>query len=285
MMPQSWWQESLPLLAIRHDHLLYALFAFTSLHLASLRTGKYVDYVVASASYRDRAVRILPHYFSPDQLEPEQLEACFWSSCMIGLVHLAEHQLSPESQQLKGAKCMLLELARLWRGADNVGEMSGAVGGAFRHSNHYPESRRTTTDSPRPIDDEWSSTLSKAKERVENAFGLDLDTRGLYVGAIDDLGVAVHESTDQRTWAILSWIACLDNKILEVLAQDGGEAVGNIVATFVLLLYGPALHLIRDLWYIRDLGEKLVEELTPKIPLKDRKIIMVVNWAREQVCG
>lgn len=180
---------------------------------------------------------------------------------------------------------MLLELARLWRGADNVGEMSETVGGAFRHSNHYPESRRTITDIPRTIDDEWSSTLSKAKERVNNAFNIDLDTRGLCKGAIDDLEVAVHESPDQRTGAILSWIACLDNRILEILAQDEGATAENTVANFVLLLYGPALHLIRDLWYIQDLGEKLVEELTPKIPLKDRKVIMVVNWAREQVCG
>lgn len=74
----DWWQESFPVLATKHAHLLHAMLAFTALHMAYVQPREAAKYGVIAMSYRNKTIRVLPGLFGLDDLQAEEAEACFW---------------------------------------------------------------------------------------------------------------------------------------------------------------------------------------------------------------
>lgn len=280
MMSSAWWQETFPMLGARHEHLLYAVFSFTSLHIAHLRLMEAEQYTARATGYRDVVLKMLPALFSETDLGPEQAKALFWSSAFVGLISLAMYRhISPQERQTPTR--LLLELATLWKGAETVGEIHTALfwtpDGTDDYNAPIPKS------GPKAQHTAFDSILSSVRIslRDETGSGIEEHLLDRYVSAIDDLALAVRALESEGSFAgILSWPACLDKEILEHLSHSGDPSLNML-----FVIYGVALHIINDIWYIQDLGASLIQELTAAIPLSDKERVRLVNWAREQVCG
>ena len=267
------------MLAARHEHLLYAMFSFTSLHIAHLRPTEAAQYTTRATGYRDQALKILPALFSETDLGSEQAKALFWSSAFIGLISLAMYQqISPQDRQTPTK--LLLELATLWKGSDTVGSIHTASSWISDGTDHY--SVPTPISEPNAQYTAFHTLLSSVRNssRIQTGAGSEECLVDKYVAAIDDLGLAVSALESEGSFAgILSWPACLDKEILGYLSISGDSSV-----SILFVVYGVALHMMKDTWYIQDVGAGLVQELTAAIPLSDREKVRLVNFAREQVC-
>lgn len=273
-MPLSWWQESLPIIAFQHDHLLHALLSFTSLHVAYLRPAEAQAYVTLAEDYRQRTLirlaTILP------AIEHRQTEACFWSSIFVGMIALALPAVNGHEDV--SPKDLLLGLSTLWRGAGTVGKMSAAVTAVCD-----PASLSTTAPSvpmmPRLRDAELGLSFERLRECTLETDSTPAGMADKYVKAIADMAKACSTLEAQGfAGSILAWFPCLDQSVLEAMVSV------DVETNLILIFYGVVLHKLKNIWYISSLGLKLVEQLTPKIPLTCLIRVRLVNWARERVC-
>lgn len=285
-MSSAWWQEQAPLLATRYDHLLHSLFAFASLHIASLRPAEAGTYVAISAQYRDRALQTLAHQFARSQrMEAERADVWFWSSSIIGMIHLAEYHQKAIAER-PAPTALLLKLTDLWRGANNIAKLTERLGDMRSHPNVRPMVARAEDQATESTDRQLKDVTSRTKTILRFSDIFDADFKRTCITALDNLLKAVQcrlQGPDDFG-GILSWFVCLDSDIREEVADVEEESVNVKATRLLLVLYGAALSLLRDLWYVKDFGQKLVEELTPVTPLADRETVKIVNWAREQVC-
>ncbi|KAI4597075.1 hypothetical protein KJ359_004586 [Pestalotiopsis sp. 9143b] len=274
LMPLSWWQKSLPVMAFQEDHLLHAILSFTSLHVAYLRPAEAQAYVMMAENYRqstlNRLAKVLP------DIEPGQTQACFWSSTFVGMIALA----LPAVNGYEGVspKEVLLGLSTLWRGAATVGKMSAAVT-AVHDPASLPAAALSASTMPQLQDADLGSSFDKL---IECALGIDstpAELRDEYVKAIADMAEACAALESQGlAGGILAWFPCLDQSVIEAMVSD------DVVTNLILIFYGVVLYKLKNVWYISNLGLRLVEELTPKIPLTYLTVVKLVNWARERVC-
>lgn len=274
LMPLSWWHEALPVMAFQQDHLLHAILSFTSLHVAHLRPAEAQAYVTLAEDYRQRTLNGLAKVL-PD-IEPGQTQACFWSSTFVGMIALALPAVN--GYDCVSPKEVLLGLSTLWRGAATVGKMSVAVTAV-----HDPASRSTAapcaSTMPRLQDAELGSSLEKLRECTLAADSTPADMRDKYAKAVADMAEACATLESQGfAGGILAWFPCLNQSVIEAMVSD------HVVTSLILILYGVVLHKLKNVWYINNLGLRLVEELTPKIPLTYLTMVKFVNWARERVC-
>lgn len=261
------WQETLPVLASKHEYLLQSLLSFTSLHVAHLRAGESERYQHISAYYRDQALARLPVVL---HALPLQTEACFWTSCFIGLIALADHN-SPNGEHPKPARFFLLQLATLWRGGQtiaNAGESSSSLSEVIALGH-----------SPIGHMDETQKIIYRVQACIQTRQRENSPSSTIYLEAVKEL----FESYDMlRTTGsnelLLAWVACSDRQLLENMGA------GELLACLVVIIYGVLLHYIRDLWFIQDMGLRLVQDVSNSMALTDREVVSIVNWARQQVC-
>jgi hypothetical protein len=330
--PSSFWQESMPLLAMKHDYLLFALMSFTSLHMAFLRlrsdpedtNGEAARYTSLALNYRDRTLKILPTLF--ENPSRNQAEACFWASALIGLIGLATFT-TPAARQ-SSAKAQLLQVCQLWRGTATIGAVyAPVVGEGYAESfNPIPDGvpvgtreimtvpvEESTIHLPtlHPGDDDHFHGIPSPNPRgvaaavvaaarsesdelpiispiggtpVANGFSpssaSDLDLhfeakilqlRQLIVStalphakltplltAIDDFSRAlVLYKTAGSESGIMAWGPRQSPQFIEDFQR------GDLNASLIVIFYGVGLHLVRHVWYVSDLGAKLVAELIP----------------------
>lgn len=249
------------MLAAKHEYLCHALFAFTSLHIAHLRPSEADKFTTLATTFRDKTLKALPAMFSRADLDPEEADACFWSSAFVGLIILGQYQQTrPENRQTP--KALLLELATVWRGSATVGKVVSPA------SSRPYETLPTPDASPTNLQTEFGGVLSKVRHCVEREDRSQHSEEFLNccTVALDDLVSAVHLlDSEGSPRGILSWFSCLDERLLGPL-RNGKE---NGLVNFILVFYGVALHMLENLWYIRDLGGTVVEEFASAIPLKD----------------
>lgn len=269
-MTLSWWQETLPVMAMQHDHLLFALLAFTALHVAYLRPKQAAKYTSLAICYRDRALKILPTLFN--RLDAEQADACFWSSALVGLICLATYQ-----QKLDGGRpepiTVLLELSALWKGAEAVGDMVTTVTG----QKCAPESPAVPMPASLP-DDELRIMIDKARQIVNDQFHNDTAIRQHYLSAIDDVALACTLfELNGSIGGILAWSPCLHARIV------GEIRLQTPLAALLVMVYGVVLDKLRNMWFIQDLGCELVHELSSSACECQGEAGILVAWARASV--
>ncbi|KAH8657661.1 hypothetical protein BX600DRAFT_467965 [Xylariales sp. PMI_506] len=269
----SWWQETLPIMAIQHQHLLCALLSFTSLHICHLHPEKADKYMDQAIDYRDRTLNILAAVLPG--LPYEQTDASFWSSAIIGLISLAIHRFNPG--QALSPTSLLLDLSSLWKGAAAVGALCPASTNVEYLVNSRSESCGAVI--PKLQDTEFGMVIKKVIDCLHEEYGIPEKMRIMYVEAVHNL-VIVYSAFESKggSAGILAWFSCLDLQILEAIRSE------KVEASLIIIIYGVALNAIRDVWYIHDLGIQLIEELTSKVPLGHKEIIKLINWARERVC-
>lgn len=154
------------MLATRHDYLLHALFAFTALHIAHLRPVDATQYTSLATTYLDKTLQSLSGLLRRADLEPEQVDACFWSSAFVGLITLGQyHQTNSEERQTP--KALLLKLASLWRGADTVGKVHvSTISTTNYHGRHTPTPGATSQTAFGGILLKYKSVSSRMKTTI-----------------------------------------------------------------------------------------------------------------------
>lgn len=281
--PSRWWQESLPILALRHDFLLHAVLSFTSLHVAHTRLDDSVRYHGLAEVYRDRAlVRLSGVVTKP---LPDQVDACFWASVFVGLISLATYASDMQPDKRPGT--FLVELASLWRGSGTVRELCATVA----ETNGPHASNATPVEaivSPNEVDSDFEAGMRGLQICVERRIGsgdVGDGNKDIYVRASNELLEA------NRTWVacnsctgILSWIHCVDPKLLTQMKSTQMKS-GEPAACLLTIFWGVMIAQLSSTWYVGDLGSRVVQDLTSSIPLIDKEIVELVNWARQKVCG
>lgn len=273
-MSTTWWQETLPKLAFSNDHLLSALLSFTSLHIAQFRPSDANQYVATAVNYRDRALHLLTPLLG--NILQDQAEACFWASALIGLITLAMHNTSSSAAGRQTPQTLLLELATLWRGSDNVDKAHASGTAAASPSYHSPHPDFPTSNLR---DAELDAALLRTRDCIRKDASLAPSAQSQYTKAVEDLAMACALLESEGSFSgLLSWLPCLEPHILDDFESS------HPTAALIGICYGTALHALRHLWYIKDLGRRLVHDLTPAVPLDDPDRVKLVNWARERVC-
>jgi hypothetical protein len=336
--PATFWQESMPLMAMQHDYLLFALMSFTCLHMAFLRirnnpgdpNGDAARFTALALSYRDRTLKILPTLF--DNPSRDQAEACFWASALIGLIGLATYT-TPGARE-SSAKAQLLQVCQLWRGTATIGAVyAPVVGEGYAESfNPIPEGMPTGTqmgmiDHETPIllptvhspgDDinhRQSATPRGSVGSEHGGFPLISPIVGTPVANdIHPISPASHLDLDLQFEAkILQLRQFIVNTLLPnakltpllnaiddfskalVLYKTMGSESGLMAwgprqsihfidafkrgdqnASLIMIFYGVGLHLVRHVWYVSDLGAKLVAEL---VPLFEKDLVLAAAAA------
>lgn len=116
--PAKFWREVLPVMAAKHEYLLQSILSFTAFHVAYLRPHESAKYREIAVHYRDQALMQLPQLLGD---LPVQTESCFWTSCFIGLITLADHNTNTTPLGIpRSSAQFLLELAALWRGGATI---------------------------------------------------------------------------------------------------------------------------------------------------------------------
>lgn len=274
VLPLGFFQDLLPRLAMENDFLLYALLSFTCLHKAHLEPEKLEYYRDLAITYRNRTLAILPTLFADKNATASRTQAvaCFWASAMVGLIGLANASLSQVASAGSAARPafdQLLEVAALWRGTRVIGDIYAPVVGPDFADQLNPINpamlSAASASAPEDIPSPFEAQLFRLRARVEPDVSLSPAHRDILVKSVDDLSRSIYLYRMQRGWGgIIAWFADrppefqdLTNKRLPLVK-------------LIMAFWGLSLHICRDIWYVGDIGTRLVDELTAGTSLADQ---------------
>lgn len=197
----------------------------------------------------------------------DESSACFWSSALIGLITLGMNTIDDETRV--SPSTLLLNLSVLWKGAHTVKSAPATT---------PTEALIVMPQTPTGNDTEFDNILDQLTTAILD--DTPPENHASYNAAIKHLRQAFALSAvDNDGGGVLSWIACLSHSVLDEMRN------AKPAACLLFTFYGAALHRLRGLWYVGEMGALLVAELTPTVSTKDKTLVTLVNWAREKVCS
>lgn len=279
IVDQRLWQQRIPVLAMNHDCLLYAMLCFTSLHMDSKMIGDAGEFLCLAHDYRQRSLEALS--LALRQQDGANGEAMFWASTFIGLITLALHHVPADvpSSPLQ----LMLEVSALWRGSATIKNSHKALDAmslrSLRDGHHQSSSDSIVTTSCERTND-LTHLLDLLRGCIQSSQILAAShNTNIYLDSLDQLSSAINEPhTKAINTSTIGWIACVDKEVVNQMRAK------EPIACLIGMIYGFGLHRLRNVWYIQNLGMELIQELTVAIPLSTKQWTTIANKVRDMVC-
>ncbi|KAF3050869.1 hypothetical protein E8E11_010284 [Didymella keratinophila] len=258
-------QDYLVKVALKNPHLMNALLALASFHIACETNDPATsrDFTSTGMGYHTRAVAGLRAVLS--SLSPETCDPVFASSTLIMVcVMISPFLPVGHSRTFNFTAEAILPLADILRGLGLVIETSqrkvqqGPLSGIFNVA--WPSLPHSTVS---PILED----LRKFNESKS-----DSATAPVFEHAIQALQKKILDNT-----AVFPWIALAGLEFIEHLRLQ------NAVAVAIFMVWGALMHLADDQWWARFSGKNLVNETSTILNAKGHEFIGIIAWCRREV--
>lgn len=258
-------QDYLVKVALKNSHLMNALLALSSFHIACETNDPAVsrDFTSTGMGYHTRAVSDLRAVLG--SLSPESCDPVFASSTLIMVcVMISPFLPVGHNRTFNFTAEAILPLADILRGLGLVIETSqrkvqqGPLSGIFNVA--WPSLPHSTVS---PILEDL---------RKFNAGKSDSATAPVFEHAIQALQKKILDST-----AIFPWIALAGLEFIEHLRLQSS------VAMAIFMVWGALMHMADDQWWARFSGKHLVNETSTILSLRDDDFRGIITWCRQEV--
>lgn len=252
--------------ALRNEYLMDAVFALTSLHMATeAQDCANKDEIVSEAlNYMNQAMAGLRSTLGA--LSPENCNAIFLTSISIMVCTIVSPLLQSSSSQTEHPTAeAMLKLVDFMKGCMSILDVSrpwlqgGPIGVMFESR----QTRQMTGQVHFPFDE--TRQLNRVKER-------DPTLRFACDHAIDILERAVG-----RGRFAFVWLLNVQPDYLRGLREGDG------VALAIYMQWGVLLDQFDDLWWARFCGKLLVDEISTALDKQGVEWIGLTGWSRELV--
>lgn len=258
-------QDYLVKVALKNPHLMNALLALSSFHIACETNDPAAsrDFTSTGMGYHTRAVAGLRAVLG--SLSPENCDPVFASSTFIMVcVMISPFLPVGHNRTFNFTAEAILPLADILRGLGLVIETSqrkvqqGPLSGIFNVA--WPSLPHSTVS---PIIED----LRKFNESMS-----DHATAPVFEHAIQALQKKILDNT-----AVFPWIALAGLEFIEHLRLQ------NAVAMTIFMVWGALMHMADDQWWARFSGKNLVNEISTIMSSKGDKFTGIITWCRREV--
>lgn len=258
-------QDYLVKVAFKNPHLMNALLALSSFHIACETNDPATsrDFTSTGMGYHTRAVAGLRAVLG--SLAPENCDPVFASSTLIMVcVMISPFLPVGHSRTFNFTAEAILPLADILRGLGLVIETSqrkvqqGPLSGIFNVA--WPSLPHSTVS---PILEDL---------RKFNASKSDPATALVFEHAIQALQKKILDNT-----AVFPWIALAGLEFIEHLRLQ------NTVALAIFMVWGALMHMADDQWWARFSGKNLVNETSTILSSKGEEVFGIIAWCRREV--
>jgi hypothetical protein len=258
-------QDYLVKVALENPHLMNALLALASFHIACETNDPATcrDFTSTGMGYHTRAVAGLRAVLN--SLSPEACDPVFASSTLIMVcVMISPFLPVGHSRTFNFTAEAILPLADILRGLGLVIETSqrkvqqGPLSGIFNVA--WPSLPHSTVS---PILEDL---------RKFNEIKSDSATAPVFEHAIQALQKKILDNT-----AVFPWIALAGLEFIEQLRLQ------NTVAMAIFMVWGALMHMADDQWWARFSGKNLVNETSTILSSKGDGFTGIIAWCRREV--
>lgn len=244
------WQVAMPKLAQQHRFLMHSIFSVTALHLAS-------SHPPHQSSYIDRAIRhhniaLQQYRYALDNMTQRNSAALLACSTLIVIFALNLAVLRPR-KEASGSIEEIIGIFSLLRG---VPFLLAEMWCWIQDSEIAPlfAGREPTDEVVLPDDVARALELLEERNRVCST---DVSERDTYARAIADLErcFKLLWSKDPDHGMVLSWPIFVGREYIALLAAR------QQMALVILAHYAVGLDKIRDTWWAKEWGNKLIQEV------------------------
>ncbi|XPS68041.1 hypothetical protein M3J07_000331 [Ascochyta lentis] len=251
--------------ALKNTHLMEALLALASFHIACETDDSAMshDFTSTGMSYQTRAVAGLRAVLG--SLSPEHCDPVFASSVLIMVCVMVSPFLPVgHSRTFNFVTEAILPLADILRGLGLVIETSqrkvqqGSLSGMFNVA--WPSLPHSTV----------SPTIEDLRKL--NASMSDSSTTSMFEHAIQALEQKILDNS-----AVFPWIALAGLEFIEHLKMQNG------VALAIFMVWGALMNMADNMWWGRFSGKNLVNETSIILSFKGERYVCVTTWCRREV--
>lgn len=250
--------------ALRHDYLMEAVLALTSLHIASEAENPTIvdEYVSIAVHYQHQALIGLRSALG--NLSPGNCDAVFITSTLVMVSTIVSSLLQKESdQKAKSTAEAMLKLTSFLNGIQSVLDVGREwISGGPLRCMLNAEVHLFSTSLRLPLED----------LRHDNGAQNYGETRIVFAHAIDML-----EKATKSSKSAVPWITAVQPEFLQLL-QDG-----NDLALVIFMLWGVLLDQSGSMWWAKYSGRRLVDEVSCTLNAKCNRWTRITEWSRLQV--
>ncbi|THY42548.1 hypothetical protein D6C97_09530 [Aureobasidium pullulans] len=251
------WQIVVPDLALSHEYLLDALLALSARHLSLDDPANAASWDCAALDYENKA--LTGFQLAIGSIVSSNCEAIFACSILIMVFSLAQSHWQ-EDNHFSDALVDILELRQFLVG---IGVVQNDYHDYLRLSSfgvlftpHTPRQIETDDSTGVPLSEMHrvvDTTLESMRAKIPDS----TDTQS-YSDAISSLQQAMHVyCTGGLFSGIMAWPVGLGEGIIQLIENKEPLAIA------ILSHYGIIIHLLRDRWWARNAGKRLVRTTIP----------------------
>lgn len=250
--------------ALRHDYLMEAVLALTSLHIASDAENSTIvdEYVSVAVHYQHRALVGLRSALG--SLSPGNCDAIFITSTLVMVSTIVSSLLQKEGdQKAQSTAEAMLKLTSFLHGIQSVLDVSREwISSGPLRCMLNAEVQLSSTSLCLPLED-----LRHANGTQNNG-----EARTLFAHAIDML-----EKATKTGKSAVPWITAVQPEFLQVLRDE------NDLALVIFMLWGVLLYQLGSMWWAKFSGRRLVDEISCTLNVKCNRWTRITEWSRVQV--
>lgn len=276
------WQIIIPRLALKHEYLLYIIFATSSLELVMTNDSTYPSSLLNSAlEYQDVA------YKSFRTLVPGVTESNHFAVFSFSLLTMILSLAIPQCERSSMVESIVFQY-QLLKGIGflTLGSMEWLKDGPFKAHMRWPH--EVSVDTLDSDTKEALARLNEVNETVNNAAAKSsraskfqaMSSHAACMKAIFHLEEIFARCLEPKWRGVgLAWINFAGDEYVKAVKDL------DPVALLVLMHWGVLAHRTKqDLWWLYAAGKSLVEEVTSIMPPSDEPLVDVcIAWARQEV--
>ncbi|KAK9463201.1 uncharacterized protein V1516DRAFT_682769 [Lipomyces oligophaga] len=260
-------------IALKHQHLMSELLAFSALHMSEHEIEKRHYYRSIATAYQNRALSGLKECL--EHLDESNCIAVLLLSNLIGLHSFRTVFASlSDSVPFSDFLTKITHLINLQRGVRAVVSpywswfLSSAIGPAMRNNHEF----RMRCSSMESSDTEILKQFILSKN-------LGSETNEIYLKELENLQVnfnqvkLLQDKNPKPIQGLFAWLVTISREFLQSLEAEQAEAL------LILSFYGVVLHHYQECWLIRDAGRILVNFVIERLGLDYSPCL---QWAEEQ---
>ena len=266
-------QHEITQFALKHDFLLDAVFALTSLHLASLRPKE--SQVLVDDALRYQTSAISSSRRSLENLSASECRAQFQCSALLGICALALHNTDGASTVRRGPTDALISLAQLWRGTGSIMAVSHKLLGSGAYEQIFPPLPLAEVVETAEPDLEVEACIA----RLEDLAKTHETSSAIFLEAVAGLRDAFQSSSvndGTYVYQVLKWAPTVPLEFIDQLSQR------EPLACIATMVYAVSFQLVEDQWWMRGFSRCLVEELAVIVANAKPEWMDVIEWAKKK---
>ncbi|RYN19663.1 hypothetical protein AA0114_g12994 [Alternaria tenuissima] len=249
--------------ALRHDYLMEAVLALTSLHIASgaenLTTIR--EYMNAAVHYQHQALVGLQSALG--SLSRDNCDAVFIASTLVMVSTIVASLLQKEpNQNAKSTAEAMLKLTSFLHGIQSILDVGREwiSNGPLRCMLNV-ETQLSSTSLRLPLEDLRHANGTQNHE----------ETRAVFAHAI-----AMLEKATETSRSVVPWIIGVQPGFFQALRD------GNDLALAIFMLWGVLLDQLGGMWWAKFSGRRLVDEISRTLNARCSRWMHIAEWSRLQ---